>query len=91
MIDVKTFNRVAQLSHFAWGAMILFAAGTFHASVLILFIIAFVCAVTAAVKEFWYDEKYETPDERGSSREDFAFYFLGISVGLLGAILANGG
>jgi hypothetical protein len=86
-IDPKTFNRVSQLSHFGWGAMILFAAGTLRASVLTLFAIAFVCGIAAAVKEFWYDEHYETPEVRGSSLEDFVFYFLGVSVGFLVSVL----
>ncbi len=37
----------------------------------------------AAGKEFWYDYKYETPEVRGSSLEDFAFYLIGIGSAVL--------
>ena len=37
----------------------------------------------ASVKEFWYDENYETADERGSNLEDFGFYMVGLVVGIL--------
>jgi hypothetical protein len=36
----------------------------------------------AAGKEFWYDYKYETPDVRGSSLEDFMYYVSGILAAL---------
>jgi hypothetical protein len=32
----------------------------------------------AAFKEFYYDQKYETAEVRGSNTEDFLFYVLGI-------------
>jgi hypothetical protein len=37
----------------------------------------------AAVKEFWYDHTYESPQTRGSDLEDFLFYVLGAAAELL--------
>ena len=39
--------------------------------------------VFAAVKEFWYDEHYETAEVRGSSLRDFTFYGVGAVTALL--------
>lgn len=36
----------------------------------------------ASLKEFWYDENYETADERGSNLEDWGFYMIGTVVGI---------
>lgn len=35
----------------------------------------------AALKEFWYDEKYEDPATRGSSLLDFSMYMVGLLIG----------
>ena len=87
MIDNKTFNEVSQLGHFAGGAAIVLAFGVarhvapwpVYGFVLVL--------VLAAIKEFWYDEKFETTEVRGSSGEDFLFYMVGAGAALLFSIL----
>jgi hypothetical protein len=33
----------------------------------------------AAIKEGWFDPKYETPDIAGNGWVDFGFYFLGVA------------
>lgn len=43
--------------------------------------------VFAAVKEFWYDENYETADVRGSNLRDFAYYMLGIALGKIVSLI----
>jgi hypothetical protein len=80
MIDDKTFNTVAQLGHFAGGAAIVLAftviAWNRQASIYGLLTVA----ALAAIKEFWYDQRYETPEVRGSSLEDFSFYLVGATI-----------
>ncbi len=74
MIPPVTFNRVAQAGHFAgglavvWGLHILWHAGLLG----LIGVIAF-----AAVKEFWWDYRYESPEVRGSSVTDFVFWTVG--------------
>lgn len=46
------------------------------------------CGVATAVvawagaKEIWYDEKYETVDERGSGLRDWVEYAIGVAIGM---------
>lgn len=80
-VDARTFNVVAQLAHFAGGLAIVFGAYSLwgmHAALIATGILA----VVAAVKEFWYDYRYETPAERGSSALDFAIYLVGAGIAL---------
>lgn len=82
MISDSDFNRVSQSAHLLAGALAVCATvAIFGASYkwygaggIIIF---------AAIKEFWYDYKYETPEIRGSSSEDFAFYCIGVIISLL--------
>jgi hypothetical protein len=77
VIDDKTFDTVSQLAHFAGGTAIVFGLVVLtHHRPFALWAFLIVLAL-AAVKEFWYDEKYETAEVRGSSIEDFAFYAFG--------------
>ena len=46
-------------------------------------IAAAVGTVASAMKEFWYDQNYETVDTRGSNLLDFSMYEIGIIAGLL--------
>lgn len=74
MISQHDYNVLAQKAHFLAGIVAVFASQIFFhnrnygAVAIILF---------ALVKEFWYDENYETPEIRGSSAQDFLFYFIG--------------
>jgi hypothetical protein len=77
-----SFNEVAQASHVfiaAWAVatsqLIWRGNAKYWASLGVL--------LFAAVKEFWYDHTYETPQTRGSDLEDFLFYALGTGAELL--------
>jgi hypothetical protein len=37
----------------------------------------------AAIKEFWYDQNYETAEVRGSNLEDFSFYMVGVTLAVI--------
>jgi hypothetical protein len=71
-VDQKTFDTVAQLSHVGWGVFFVFAPKVLFAGKTYLYIMG-LWIVYAAIKEFWYDNKYETPVVRGSSLKDFLF------------------
>lgn len=43
--------------------------------------------VACAIKEFWYDYKYESKILRGSSAKDFSYYTLGVIAGIGCALL----
>jgi hypothetical protein len=77
-----TFNEVAQASHiFIAGWAIATSQAIWHGHAKFwasLGVLAF-----AAVKEFWYDHTYESPQTRGSDLEDFLFYALGVGAELL--------
>jgi hypothetical protein len=76
-ITPKLFNQIAQAGHFAGGAAIVFGLVVLthhHSFAWPAFLIVL---ALAGVKEFWYDEKYETAEVRGSSVEDFVFYAFG--------------
>lgn len=77
-----TFNEVAQASHFFIGAWAVATSqaiwrgdAKFWASLGVL--------LFAAVKEFWYDHTYESPETRGSDLEDFLFYVFGVAAELV--------
>ncbi len=83
MIENKTFYRVAQASHVLGGGMFVLLPTywfdlTFFGSAWC--VVLGICL--ALVKEFWYDFKYEGPDERGSSTTDFEFYMLGMALAM---------
>lgn len=86
-ITPKLFNQISQLGHFAGGAAITLATVVLwhesYAPVVGFLIVT--CA--AAIKEFWYDEKYESTEVRGSSAEDFAFYILGAGAAAIVALV----
>jgi len=46
-------------------------------------IVTVVGVAAAAIKEFWWDYKYEDAATRGSSLLDFSMYMIGISLGWL--------
>ncbi len=82
MIDPKTFNSVAQAGHFACGMLCVFGpAYLFGHSY--SYCGAGAITLYALAKEFWWDEKYESTEVRGSSLEDFIFYVLGAAGALL--------
>lgn len=86
MIDDKTANTWAQNAHWAGGL-----AWVFGSIVLFGFSWWFVvgAVVATAIKEFWYDYRFETVDERGSSLQDFLFYQLGIWVAVISYFVSH--
>lgn len=80
MITDSEFNFLAQINHILFGAIMVFAPLALGSTHLWWFVVATV--IGTAVKEFWYDKNYETPEARGSSLEDFLFYQLGMAVAL---------
>ena len=75
------FNFTGQAAHF-FAAAYLMSTIRRHASFHHSFIAYVVGLSAAAIKEFWYDYKYETAEERGSSLLDFTMYAVGLSLGL---------
>ena len=71
---IKKFNQVSQLSHVGFGLSVILLSNLIGGGNLIINLIILALWITyTAIKEFWYDEKYETPIIRGSSLEDFLF------------------
>lgn len=76
VVPVKVFNQVSQLAHVAgglaavWGSIVLFGQSS-------IWIAMVSTAAVTAVKEFWYDQHYETEVVRGSNLEDWTFYQVG--------------
>jgi hypothetical protein len=79
MITESDFNRVAQLSHFAWGVWPVLAAALWHRQVLMA---ALIVAVSA-LKEGWWDQRFEAWDVRGNSWLDFGVACAGVAFALL--------
>lgn len=76
-----SFNFVCQMTHWSFAAFLTLTVARLAPSAIGAYIVLAICA--AAIKEFWYDLKYETPDAMGSggikgSIEDFTFYMIGL-------------
>jgi VanZ family protein len=82
MIDFKEFDFVAQNAHLCFGALMVFVPTYIFGPGALWYAMA-LFLVYALVKEFWYDERYETVEVRGSSLKDFLFYMLGAALGLV--------
>ena len=81
-INSSTFDTVSQSAHFWFGGWVIFLSsliGYMWAGFTTLLIFS-------AIKEFWYDYKYETAVVRGSSERDFLYYMLG---GVITAIIVT--
>lgn len=86
MITDPQFDWLAQKAHFLAGTTSVFLGYLLHqmrgalicGGLLILF---------ALIKEFWYDQNYEDPEERGSNLRDFMYYFVGVNFALYVIIL----
>lgn len=76
MITDEEFDWLAQKSHMLggacaiWGTIVLFGARW-------IWLAAVLMTAFAAAKEFWYDNIWETAEERGSNLRDFTFYLVG--------------
>lgn len=78
-ITPKLFNQVAQLGHFAGGLATIFGSKVLFGAT--WWALAGLAGV-AALKEFWFDYKYESTEVRGSSLLDFSMYIVGGLVAL---------
>lgn len=81
-IPIPTFNRVAQISH-TLGGLVLVAYTALIFNIKALWISVPIFTLVTAWKEFYWDEHFESPEERGSNLVDFLFYCLGQILGLL--------
>jgi hypothetical protein len=88
-IDPKTFDQVAQLSHFGWGlAIVTLPRALFHQSAAYIWF-AGAWIAYCAVKEFWYDRVKETTAVRGSSLEDFLVAVAGALVAVVAILVVS--
>lgn len=87
-VDQKTFDTVAQFSHFGWGALVVFAPRALFAGHAYLYA-AGLWVLYSAVKEFLWDAAHETPAVRGSSLKDFLFAVGGSAAALLALLIAR--
>jgi hypothetical protein len=81
-ITDQDFDYVSQNAHLCLGALIVMTPAALGASNKVLAIVVLAFLALMAVKEFWYDYKYETAEIRGSSLRDYCFYSLGVCIGL---------
>jgi len=83
---------LAQVGHFLGGVALIVIAALLstdaHAGVLPILITLGVGIVVAALKEFWFDIKFEK-DSWPDSIMDFCFYMLGGGVGMIIAVFAH--
>lgn len=81
-----SFNTVAQIAHVAVAYAVVLSLLLVLGPGSLYWLIP-VSVGAAAIKEFWYDEKYESASVRGSSLEDFLWYCVGI-IGAIGFFFA---
>lgn len=73
-------NAIAQMAHVGWGALLTLApAVMFHKSV---WYFAGAVIILAAGKEYWDSHGLESKALAGNSWEDWAFWCLGVALGL---------
>lgn len=83
-----TLNSVSQIAHALAGALAVAEAQVLFGPAAV-WPAAAAMAEFAAVKEFWFDVHYEDSQTAGSGALDFAFYALGIALGVGGHFLAR--
>jgi hypothetical protein len=79
VVDERTFNLVSQLGHFAGGLACAWGSYTFwgqHGALWSLLVLA----ALVGVKEFWWDNKYESAEVRGSNLLDWSMWMAGSAV-----------
>jgi len=83
MIPQRTFEIVSQSSHVCFGALIsLLVCGCTRTRRRCLFYMTLLIGL-AAGKEWWYDNRFETPAVRGSNLLDFSTYCAGLVLGYI--------
>lgn len=88
VIDPKFFNAVSQFAHMGVAGLIYLSVGYVaekHDLFRWLWYGAMISlgVVLAAWKEGYYDPRHENAATRGSGREDFTFYMVGIGIAVL--------
>lgn len=83
MISNKTAYQWAQNAHLLAGSTVVLLTFDLTANVKAHWIVAALFFALTAFKEFYYDEHFETANERGSSVLDFAYYQAGVMLGLI--------
>ncbi len=81
MITDQQYDTLAQYNHVLFGSTIVFAAMDLYPPAMWFVIAAYV--IYTAWKEFYYDQRYETPEVRGSNLKDFTFYQVGVMLALV--------
>jgi hypothetical protein len=71
-----SFDTVAQSAHAWFGGWLVYTFALWTSPWWAVVAIA----IFGAVKEYWYDEKYESPTVRGNATRDMVFYLLGSSL-----------
>lgn len=84
MTTDPSYEFVCQAAHLFFAAFVMLASTRiFGATDRVVEVTAAIGAIAAAVKEFWYDLHFESPETSGGfygSNRDFAFYLLGLLV-----------
>ena len=78
----KEVDSVGQNAHMLTGGFYTLLFIVFHVAPWLWYAIPFYIGLTAW-KEFYYDQKYEIPEIRGSNLKDFIFYQVGWIGGLI--------
>jgi len=80
---------LAQVGHFFGAYAVVLTTAAFAKSWYVVLPVIGIGIVVAAVKEFWYDLKYELPKQSFlDSFEDFAFYMLGAGAAVVVTMLS---
>ena len=81
-ISPSMFNLVSQNAHWLFGSWITLLF-VYLMGVKSLYYTIPLLVVGVAIKEFWYDQKYENAVTRGSNLLDFSMYILGAVITLI--------
>ena len=79
-IDANWTDILAQIGHFLAGYSIIL---TVRVTGYPIWLGVVIVETWAIPKEFWYDYKFETVEERGSSLLDFLLYQAGMAIGMI--------
>jgi hypothetical protein len=75
-ITPKLFNSISQNAHMLCGSTVVFGSILlFHVKSLYYILPAYM--IITGIKEFYYDQHFESKEVRGSNMEDWTFYQLG--------------
>jgi hypothetical protein len=86
VVDEKIFNLVSQLGHFAGGLACAWGSYMFwgwHGALWSLLVLA----ILVGIKEWWWDNKYESAEVRGSNLLDWSMWMAGSGLANLAIFL----